>query len=112
MKELDNKHTESIAEAKSSFNGFTLEELRYQRAMMALKREYCRAKMTKSLENLNSSPKKMKHGGSLSNNKALSIAGTVASKVFSHLNVVDYVLMGLSFAGTIRKGIRLFKGKK
>ncbi len=92
------------------FKGYTMEELRYQRAMMALRKEFCKAKVMESVSNLKTGGKSRKE----SNNgtSKFAMAGRIASKLFSNLNTLDYILMGISLFGTAKKGYRLIRGKK
>lgn len=109
MKEIK-KSMPAEADSKAApFKGYTMEELRYQRAMMALRKEFCKAKVIESVHSLRpGSGSKNKSGGG----SKLALAGKIASKVLGNLNALDYALMGLSIFGTARKGYRLIKGKK
>lgn len=89
------------------FKGYTMEEIRYQRAMMALRKEFCKTKLLQSVAELKPKRKEAKPSSS-----KLKLISTVASKVFSNLNTLDYVLMGVSLFGTVKKGLNLFKKKK
>lgn len=94
-------------DAESPFKGYTMEELRYQRALMALRKEFCKSKLLSSIDEL-----KPKRKPSTQKNSKLALAGTIASKVFSNLNTLDYIMMGISLFGTAKKGYRLLRGKK
>lgn len=91
------------------FKGYTMEELRYHRAMMALRKEFCKTKVMQSVHAMRPGTKeKTKSGGG----SKLALAGKIASTVFSHMNTLDYILMGISLFGTAKKGYRLIRGKK
>jgi len=95
-------------DTEAPFKGYTMEELRYQRAMMALRKEFCKTKVMQSVETLRPGSKgKGKSGGG----SKLALAGKISSTVFSHMNTLDYILMGISLFGTAKKGIRLIRGK-
>lgn len=94
-------------QASTPFKGYTMEEIRYHRAMMALRKEFCKARLVQSIDNL-----RPKHKEKASKTSAFSVAATVASKIFSNLNLLDYVMMGISLFGTAKKGISLFRKKK
>lgn len=103
-----------ITQATPPFKGYTIEEIRYQRAMLGVRKEFCKAKVMESISNLRPGGR---HSGEdiLKTNRRqswLRVAGSVASKVLGNLNAIDYVLMGISVIGTVRKGMRLFGGKK
>jgi len=91
------------------FKGYTMEELRYQRAMMALRKEFCKTKVLQSVQALRPGSR---NEGKTSGKSKFALAGKIASAVFSHMNTLDYVLMGISLFGTAKKGLRLFRGKK
>ncbi len=91
------------------FKGYTMAELRYQRALLALKREYCK-------ENIMETAVKIHHDSPFSSDGQKSLmknVGGVASKVIGGLNYVDYLLIGFSAFSSIRKVLHFFKrGKK
>lgn len=95
---------------EKAFKGYTMEELRYQRAMMALRKEFCKEKVKESII-------KIKPGNRGDHEKSngtskFALAGRIASKLLTNLNTLDYVLLGMSLFGTAKKGYRLIKGKK
>lgn len=96
------------------FNGYTLDEIRYQRAMLGLRKEFCKAKLMESVTNLKPGGAKRNNGFFSGGKKstAMSVAGSVASKFLSNLNTLDYILMGISAFGTVRKGMRLLTRKQ
>lgn len=108
------KKTELIerVEDTPAFKGYTIEEIRYQRAMMALRKEFCKAKLTESVSNLRGGGKRDVFKSGAKKTSKLAVAGKIASRIFSNLNTIDYVLMGISLFGTARKGLRLLRGKK
>jgi len=97
-----------------AFKGYTIDEIRYQRAMLGVRKEFCKAKVMESVSNLKPGGRRREHGILKATRKPplLRMAGGVASKFLGNLNAIDYVLMGISAIGTVRKGIRLLKGKK
>lgn len=109
MKDNKNNLPAEAGDAAAPFKGYTMEELRYQRAMMALRKEFCKTKVMQSVHTLRPATKEKAgtHGGS-----KFALAGRIASTVFSHMNTLDYILMGISLFGTARKGYRLIRGKK
>lgn len=98
-----------IAEEVIPFKGYTMEELRYQRAMMALRKEFCKAKVLESVQNIRPGGK-ARRSGSTTPSKFATVTH-LASKLFSNLNTLDYILMGMSLFGTVKKGYKLIKGK-
>ena len=49
MKEKEKKVKELIGTEKE-FKGYTIEEIRFQRALVAMEAEFCKTKMSKSLQ--------------------------------------------------------------
>lgn len=109
MKDNKKRLSAGSEETESPFKGYTMEELRYQRAMMALRKEFCKTKVLQSVHTLRPGQKNKARPGSGSK---FALAGRIASTVFSHMNTLDYILMGLSLFGTAKKGYRLIRGKK
>lgn len=110
MKEKNTAITEVNEEGIQPFKGYTMEELKYQRTMMALRKEFCKAKVIESVHGLKSRGYGRRQKGGYKSKMA--IVGQVASKVFGNLNKLDYILMGISIIGTARKGYKLIRGKK
>lgn len=92
------------------FRGYTLEELKYQRALFALRKEFAKARLLQSVDSLRPQ-KKDKDGGSILGPK-FGIVKSLGSKFFSNLNTLDYIMMGMSLFGTAKKAIGLFRRKK
>jgi len=110
MKEKNTTTLEKNDEELNPFNGYTIEELRYQRAMMAMRKEFYKAKVIESVHGLRPGGNgRRQKGGSKSK---MAIVGKVASKVLGNLNTLDYILMGISLIGTVRKGYKHIRGKK
>lgn len=107
MKEI--KKSEQVAKEitnpEITFKGYTLEEIRYQRALVTLHKEFCRTKIERLAHNVrNTNP--------LAPNKKSSLPGKigfVAGKLLGGLNYLDYAMMGFSLFGSVRKIISLFK---
>lgn len=111
MKQIESKapHTEKADDSKP-FAGYTMEELKYQRALMALRKEFCKTKVMQSVDSL-------RHGDSSKKDSSkstskLALAGRIAGKLLSNMNTLDYVMMGISLFGTAKKGYKLIRGKK
>lgn len=103
------KAAEEITQSESKFKGYTLEELKYQRALVALQKEFCRSRLMRNVGNLQKS-------NPLSPSAAASTlpgkVGFIASKVFSGLNYLDYAMLGFSVFGAARKIFSIFRRNK
>lgn len=103
-----------IVEEVPQFKGYTLDEIRYQRAMLGLRKDFCKAKVMESIANLKPGGRQRSNLFLSGNKKStfMSIAGTVASKFLGNLNTLDYILMGISAFGTVKKGVRMLTRNK
>jgi len=103
------RETERITQPENKFKGYTLEELRYQRALVLLQKEFCKSKITRNVNNLQKS-------NPLSPSVAASSlpgkVGFVASKLLTGLNYLDYAMIGFSLFGAARKLFSIFRRKK
>lgn len=100
--ESNSPHTDS------DFKGYTLDELRYQRALLALRSEYCKERIYESFEKVHKlSPFSDEGKKGLGKN-----IGGIVGKVVTGLSYVDYAMIGFSVFSTIRKFTSLFRRKK
>lgn len=91
----------------AEFEGYTLDDLRYRRAVVALQKEFAREKMLSQVGKLQkNSPFSKEYvparGG------ALGKAGAIAGKVINGLNYLDYAVLGYSAFSTVRKVAGVF----
>ncbi len=99
----------NTADEPAVFNGYTLQELRYQRALASLKKEFAKEK---ALAGLNAMKEKTAFGRLSGKVSSLGKAGGLLPKVLSSLNYADYAMLGFSVFGTVRKVWKFFKRKK
>ena len=102
------KVANEIVSTGSDFAGYTIEEIRFQRALTAMQADFCKTKFMKSWGNL-------QKANPLSPNSGSSIpgkAGAVALKLVNGLNYVDYALLGFSLFSGARKVLSFFRRKK
>lgn len=97
------------SESEPLFKGYTIEELRYQRALVTLQKEFCKSKLERNISSL-------KKSNPLSPNTAASSLpgkfGFLATKLLSGLNYLDYAMLGFSLFGSARKVYSFFHKKK
>ena len=108
MKDIKEKEkaAQKIADPEKEFKGYTIEEIRFQRALVSMEAEFCKAKIFKSWENIqNANPFMPGNKSSIP-----SKAGSLALKMFNGLNYLDYVLLGLSLFKGTKKVFSFFKG--
>jgi hypothetical protein len=103
------QETERITQPENKFKGYTLEELRYQRALVLLQKEFCKSRITRNVNHLqkNNPLSPSSASGSLPGK-----VGFVASKLLTGLNYLDYAMIGFSLFGTARKIFSIFRRKK
>lgn len=107
--------TDITVGATEKNKGLTLDELRYKRALYALKKEYSKERFFTDLDALRQRlpGQHVADGSEKSIWKAMgSGIGSVATKALSGLNYLDYAIMGFSAFSTIRKITRLFRRHK
>lgn len=93
------------------FGGYTIDDIRYRRALVALQKEFARQKIGTSAKKITrhspfSKDYQPAHGGMMGK------AGAIAGKLITGLNYMDYILLGFSAFNTGKKVLRLFKRKK
>ncbi|MCH5235036.1 MAG: hypothetical protein J1E16_07050 [Muribaculaceae bacterium] len=110
MKEIKSKEqiAQDIVSPKNEFKGYTIEEIRFQRALLAMEADFSKTKLIKSWNNLQKfnplSPSSTSIPGK---------AGSIALKLVNGLSYMDYVMLGWSLFSGARKVFSFFKkGKK
>lgn len=101
-------HQEMKDEAQ--FKGYSLEELKYQRAYYALRKEFAKEQILTTLAAMK--PDRSESGGDSKFARRFGLLKTIGSKVFTNLNTLDYVMLGMSLFGTAKKAYSLFRKKK
>ncbi len=91
----------------TEFKGYSIEELRYQRALISLRKDFCKSKM---IHNANRIGKRGFFGRNGTTSRVAHVGG-LASKIISGLGYLDYVMIGMSVFGTGRKIFKFFRGK-
>lgn len=111
MKEIKEKEkmAQEIVSPKSNFKGYTIEEIRFQRALLAMEADFSKTKLIKSWNNIQKlNPLSPSSGGSLPVK-----AGSIAMKVVNGLSYMDYIMLGWSVFTGAKKIFSFFKkGKK
>lgn len=101
--------TEKITNPKNKFKGYTLEELRYQRALVLLQKEFCKSRITRNVRNLQ---KSNPFSPSASAKSLPGKVGLVFSKLMTGLNYIDYAMIGFSLFGAVRKVSSIFRRRR
>lgn len=111
MEEIKRLNSDKVVrpiEDPLQFNGFTLDEIRHQRALIAVRKEFAKAKIMEQVDSLKDR-NPFAPDGSL---KSAARLGSIPMKIMRGLNYTDYIMMGISAFGTLRKFFSLFKKKK
>lgn len=103
-----NEPHEEAPHKNESFKGYSMEELRYQRALVALRKEFCKSKIAHNAKRI----RKQGFFGKNGTTSRVAHVGSLATKVIAGLGYLDYVMIGMSLFGTGRKVYRFFRGKK
>ena len=109
MKEIQSKDkvVNDIMTPKNDFKGYTIEEIRFHRALVAMEADFCKTKILKSINNL------QKFNPLTANTTSLpGKAGSIALKLINGLNYMDYIMLGWSLFNGGRKVFSFFKGRK
>lgn len=111
MNENNPVKKDATAGKGGNFKGYTLDELRYQRALTALRREFCKSRVMSKVYNVRKrNPLSADNSGSTS-----GIAGKISyflPKVINGMSYLDYAMMGFSAFASIRKIFSFFHRKK
>ncbi len=91
--------------------GLTISEIRYQRALVALQKEFCKEKIDMSIRKLKtSSPFSKDYAGG--KKSSFGKFGAIAGKLIGGMNYLDYAIIGFSAFSNVRKLLGFFKKKK
>lgn len=97
-------------ENKSEFKGYSLEDLRYRRALVALQKEFAKSKILSASHKLQSfSPFSRNFGEGKSN---VGKVGAIAQKLISGLNYLDYAMIGYNVFTSGKKILNIFRKKR
>ena len=101
---------DSIAIEPMKIKGLTIDEIRYRRALTALKKDFPREKVrVGGMRIAKNSPFSRGYDSSLCK---FGRTGAIVGKLFGGLNYLDYAMMGFSLFQTGRKLVGFVKGKK
>ncbi|MDE5888148.1 MAG: hypothetical protein K2J48_11375 [Muribaculaceae bacterium] len=109
MKEIQKSEqaAKEITHPEDNFKGYTLEEIRYQRALVALHKEFCKTKINRVSSQLTHS-----NPFSSSSSSLPGKVGFFAGKLLTGLNYMDYAMLGFNLFGSAKKIYSFFKKKK
>lgn len=90
------------------FQGYTLDEIRHHRALLAVRKEFAKVKVIENFESLKDR-NPFAPDGTL---KAAARLGSIPMKIAKGLNYSDYIMLGISAFGTAKKVFSFFHRKK
>lgn len=108
IKRLNSDKVLTQVEEPVEFNGYTLDEIRHRRALIAVKKEFAKGRIMEEVDALKER-NPFAPDGSL---KAASRLGNLPMKIVKGLNYTDYIMLGISAFTTVKKVISLFRKKK
>lgn len=106
MKEKKSKNIPVKIEDESPevFEGYSLDELKYQKALLLLKKEFAKEQFLKDVNKV----KSQLPGGDNSRHATVFNSG-LFGKLAKSLNYMDYIVIGFSLFSTGRKLLSLFR---
>lgn len=113
---MSNKRTDTLPAVPADLatatpkeaKGMTIGEIRYQRALVALQKEFCKEKVEHSIRNLkNTSPFSKNYASSSAGGRV----GAIAGKLLNGVSYLDYAVIGFSVFKNVRKIMSIFKKK-
>lgn len=94
----------------SKFKGYSLEDLRYRRALVALQKEFAKSKIISNTHKLQKhSPFSDRFG---EDNSTVGKVGLMAGKLLHGLNYIDYAILGFTLFKSTKKILGIFRKKK
>ncbi|MDE6697467.1 MAG: hypothetical protein K2K25_11355 [Muribaculaceae bacterium] len=96
------------AEEPVEFQGYTLDEIRHRRALITVRKEFAKEKLLQQVDSLKDR-NPFASDGTL---KAASRLGSIPMKIVRGLNYTDYIMLGISAFGTMKKVFSFFRKKK
>lgn len=103
-------HDRQKEEVSKEFRGYSIEELIYQRALVALQKDFCRSKIIHDVDKIRRRGFLGKKESSVSGN--MMRFGGIATKLISGLSYIDYAMLGMTLFSSGRKIFRFFKRRK
>lgn len=94
------------------FAGYSIDELKYRKAVVLLQREFVGAKAGETLRKFTDRNSPMYHGHDKKRGAAFINTANIVSKIFRGLDFMDYAMLGISVFSTGRKIVSLFRRKK
>lgn len=107
------------------FKGYTMDELRYHKALAALRKEFCKSKVINSVNNLQNpfgnskmtkAAKALPYIGSLATFVPATTTGSIGKTLFKtvtgRIKPMDIVFLGISLIPPAYKLIKKFRKKK
>lgn len=96
---------EIIEKPAARFKGYTLEELRYQRAMTALQKEFAKSRIAHKVNNV----RKRSFFGKDTSTSTFSKVGGIAAKLLSGVSYLDYAMLGMTLFKSGKKIYSFFR---
>lgn len=100
--------TAETQEAPAPFAGYTLNELKFQRALTAVRRQYAKEKTFRAINNI----RKRSLFGNGNKGGKLKSATSLIQKAMIGFNYADYAMLGFSLFSTGKKIWNLFHRRK
>ncbi len=100
----------SAPQPEKRFKGYTIAELRYRRALVAVKKDFLRHELLAEKEYFSSIGKVSGKFGTMA--RSVGKGAPVVGKILKGLSVIDYITLGISLYSSINKIVGRFRKKK
>ncbi|MCM1378421.1 MAG: hypothetical protein NC097_07930 [Clostridium sp.] len=101
----------TLSEGKETkFKGYSIEDLRYRRALVALQKEFAKSKILNNVHKVQRHSPFSKNFGA--GKSTAGKAGALAGKLLNGLNYLDYLMLGFTLFNSGKKIFGFFRKKK
>lgn len=100
----------SAPKPETRFKGYTIAELRYRRALVAVKKDFLRHELLAEKEYFSSIGKVSGKFGNVA--KSVGRSAPIVGKILKGLSVIDYITLGISLYSGINRIVGRFRKKK
>ncbi len=93
------------------FRGYSIDELKYQRAFVLLQREFTQAKLMGIMHKFTDKNSSV-YRAPVSKQSSFASSGNILGRIFKGLDYLDYAMLGLSAFNTGKKIFSFFRRRK
>lgn len=101
---------ETITEETPKFKGYSIEDLRYRRALVALQKQFAKEKIFNDVNKIQRHSPFSKDFAA--GETKISKMGAIAGKLLNGFNYLDYAMLGFTVFNSGRKIFKIFRGRR